>query len=60
MILGLKQVGTPDEKEFQLMEKYYRADIEEGKDFRRTSIERILKYWPSELDKAREYDRKNK
>jgi len=36
-----------------LMAKFYGAEIPPDKDHRRTSIERILKHWNGELDKAR-------
>ena len=56
----LKKLGTIDEKEFQLMEAFYGADIPKEEDYRRTSVERLLKYWTGESDKAREWKRVNK
>lgn len=57
----LKALGEPEELEILLMEEFY--GVEEDPDeplFRRTSIERILKYWPSECDKARDWKRRQK
>ena len=57
-IKALKDIGTPDESELALMEEFYRVEEEATeKLYRRTSLERLLKYWSSELDKAREWKR---
>lgn len=55
----LKQIGTPDEEDLILMERFYAADIPKDSDFRRTSMERLLKHWNGENDKAREWCRMN-
>ncbi len=56
-----KEISPVDEKDLVLMERFYA--VEESPDaklYRRTTIERVLKYWNSEVDKSREYCRTHK
>ena len=50
LLNDLKPIHPDD---MALMAKFYGADIPSDKDHRRTTIERILKNWNGELDKAR-------
>jgi hypothetical protein len=49
----LKAIKPIHPEDMALMAKFYGAEIPAEKDYRRTSIPRLLKHWSGELDKAR-------
>jgi hypothetical protein len=49
----LKAIKPIHPDDMVLMAKFYGADIPSDKDYRRTSLQRLLKHWSGELDKAR-------
>jgi len=51
----LKSLGIIHPDDMALMQDFYGADIPKDDDRRRTTIERLLKHWNGELDKARAY-----
>lgn len=51
----LKGLGQIEESDLKLMEEFYAAAIPKADDYRRTTIDRILKHWSGEVDKARLY-----
>jgi len=57
--VALEQVA-PGEAQIKGMEQFYTADLPPDNDYRRRSVETLLNNWHTELDKAREYARKNK
>ena len=55
----LKQLKDIPEDELVVMDEYYSAKIPKDQDYRRTCVERLLKYWTEELDKANTWKWKN-
>ena len=49
----------PSDEELELLEHFYSADIPKDDDRRRTSVGTLTNNWTGELDKAREFARKN-
>ena len=58
---ALEQLGTLPEDDVDLLEGYYTAaDIPEGADCRRRSVETLLNNWNGELDRARRFQARHK
>lgn len=49
----LKAIKPIHPDDLDLMQEFYSAEIPKAEDYRRTTIERLLKHWNGELDKAR-------
>lgn len=56
----LKAIKPIHPDDLELMQRFYSATIPKQDDFRRTSLERLLKHWNGELDKARIFNATNK
>lgn len=51
----LKAIKPIHPDDLAMMQRFYGAEIPKEADFRRTTVERLLKHWNGELDKARIY-----
>ena len=54
----LKKLTPIPEDELDALERYYRADIPDGDDIRRQSLDTLLNNWHGEIDRARNFFRK--
>jgi len=49
----LKAIKPIHPDDLAMMQRFYGAEIPKDTDYRRTTVERLLKHWNGELDKAR-------
>lgn len=56
-IKGLEKLGSIPEIDLDLMQKYYEAQLPEGRDYRSTTLEALLRDWKKQLDRARRHNR---
>lgn len=50
-----KKIGSVDEGDLELLERYYEANLPETKDFRRRDLSTLLNNFAGELDRARKF-----